>query len=103
MKLQIGLVLASICLLATREVWSATFTPTSGSVFWNVDGNWSPPPFPQNSGDIAVLSAPTAALTINLGQNITIGSLTVGKASSGAFDTTIEGPTNTLTFDGGTT
>jgi autotransporter-associated beta strand protein len=41
-------------------------------------------------------------LTIDLGEPITIGSLTVNKATSGDFDTTITGnATNTLTIAGG--
>ena len=51
-----------------------------------------------------MLTAPTGGLTIDLGQPITVGSLNIRKAASGAFDTTIQGSaTNTLTFDGGTT
>jgi fibronectin-binding autotransporter adhesin len=86
----------------TSDIWAQTFVPTSGSPFWNVDGNWSSPPFPTVSGAAAVIPSPTAALTIDLGQSITVGSLDINK-SSGNFTTTVGvGTTNTLTIDGGT-
>jgi len=92
--------MASLC--TSNGVQAQTFIPTSGVHFWNDDNNWSPPPFPNASGATAILSAPTADLTVDLGQPITVGSLTVNKATSGDFDTTIAGTaTNTLTFDGG--
>jgi autotransporter-associated beta strand protein len=78
-----------------------TFVPTEGTHVGNYDPNWSTTPFPNGSGVAAVLPARTAALTVDLSQPITLGSLTINKGTSGAFDTTILGSaTNALTFDG---
>ena len=105
MKSRFAFALAIVGLI-NSGILAQTFIPTSGNQFWNVDANWStdPAPFPNGSGVAATLSAPTADLTIDLGVPITIGSLTVNKAITGDFDTTISGTaTNTLTFDGGST
>ena len=91
-----------IACLLTLNTRAQTFIPTSGAQLWNIDGNWSSSPFPNASGATAILPAPTADLTIDLGEPITIGSLTVNKAMTGDFDTTITGnATNTLTIGGG--
>lgn len=103
MKLRFAFALAIVGLIHSGT-WAQTFIPTSGNPFWNVNSNWSsdPNPFPNGSGVAAVIPAPTAALTVDLGQSITVGSLDINK-SSGNFTTTIGvGTTNTLTFDGGT-
>jgi autotransporter-associated beta strand protein len=106
MKRPIALaILFAIC-FSTNLVRSQTFQPTTGNVVWNDNSNWgnpSPPvPFPNAAGAITAIQAPTGALTIDLGQSITVGSIDINK-SSGNFTTTIGvGATNTLTFDGGT-
>jgi autotransporter-associated beta strand protein len=82
------------------------FIPTSGTHSWNVDSNWDsdPNPFPNsNTADVTFLPATTTeGLNVNLGEPITVNSLTVLKGSSGTFNTTIGEGTQTLSFDGGT-
>ncbi len=99
--------IAALWTLGGVPAMAQTFEPTSGTHAWNDDNNWgpgAPQPFPNASGAAAVLSEPTGALTIQLNQPITIGSLTINKAVEGNFNTTIAGnATNTLTFDGGGT
>ena len=88
-----------------RRIQALDFIPTSGNQVWNDNNNWgpSPPqPFPNALGAAAVLPAPTADLSIDLGQAITIGSLEIMKpVSPNTGNTTITGA-NTLTIDGGT-
>jgi len=96
----LGIVIASW--LTASDARAQMFVPTSGDHFWNVASNWSPPGYPDASGATSTLSAPTGDLTIDLGEEITVGTLTVNKSTSGDFDTTITGTTtNKLIFDGG--
>lgn len=92
---------------AGLDAWSQTFEPTGGSHVWNDDNNWGPippQPYPNSPGAAAVLPAPTAALSIELGQPITIGSLTITKPTLVTFDTTITAASpNGFMFDGGGT
>ncbi|MBI4327615.1 MAG: autotransporter-associated beta strand repeat-containing protein [Chloroflexi bacterium] len=61
---------------------------------WNVDGNWSPAPFPNAEGAAAVLGfVITADRIITLGQDITVGELSIADDNS----YTVTG--NTLIFD----
>ena len=105
MKRHHVLALVFAVLFIAIEAQAATFFPTSGNQVWNDNNNWgpSPPqPFPNAVGAVAVLSGPTADLSINLGQAIKIGSLEILKPTSpDAGNTTITGA-NTLTIEGGT-
>ena len=104
MKSHLAFITALTALAVSQQASAQSFLPTSGTVDWNNDANWSSAPFPNSAGAIVSLPAPTDALTINLNQAITVGSLTIGKATSGAFITTIQGsPANTFTFDSGNT
>ena len=103
MKPQIVLAVVIVSLLAWSKVQAETFVPTSGGPhFWNVPANWSPASVPDSSGATAIIQAPTGDLTIDLGTEITVGTLTINKSASGTFNTTITGTaTNKLIFDGG--
>ncbi|MEX2308955.1 MAG: autotransporter-associated beta strand repeat-containing protein [Pirellulales bacterium] len=103
MKSQIVFAVVIACLLTCQVARAETFVPTSGGPhFWNVTSNWSPPTVPDSSGATAVIPAPTGDLTIDLGDEITVGSLTVIKSTSADFDTTITGTTtNKFIIDGG--
>src|SRR6187455_2815597 len=101
----LALSIGVIVLFAPLSGEAQSFVPTTGSQFWNVNSNWdsNPNPFPNASGAATILPAPTGDLTIDLGQSITVGSLTVNKSTTSNFNTTVGvGTTNTLTFDGGT-
>jgi len=101
MNFRFAFAAALVCLLTLRST-ADIFGPTAGNQSWDVNANWDTNSVPNASGAVAVIQAATAALTIDLGQPITVGSLAVNK-SSGNFATTIGvGTTNTLTFDGGT-
>jgi autotransporter-associated beta strand protein len=93
---------ALACLL-TSTVGAETFNWTSGNFLWNDVANWDTlSSFPNSPGATATIPAATGPLTIDLGQNITVGAITVNKAA-GSHTTTIGvGNTNTLTIDGGT-
>jgi autotransporter-associated beta strand protein len=78
------------------------FLPTSGPQQWNVNGNWDTAVFPNATGATSILPAPTGDLTIDLGQNITVGALTINKSTTANFNTTITSAGSSLTFDGGT-
>src|SRR5262245_62073252 len=83
--------------LLTIHARAQTFVPTSRVNASNNDANWSSAPFPTGAGTTATISAPTAALTVDLGQPIVVGTLNINKAAGGDFDTTILGSTtNTL-------
>ena len=102
MKSRFVFTIAMVGLLSSLAK-AQTFTPTSGTPFWNVNSNWDTNSFPNAAGTTAILTAPTADLTIDLGQSITVGSLTVNKSTTANINTTVGvGATNTLTFDGGT-
>jgi fibronectin-binding autotransporter adhesin len=77
-----------------------TFLQTSGSHAWNLDDNWGQP-YPNAAGVAATIPVPTGSLEINLGEPITIGSLTIQKAVTDAFNTTLTG--GSLTLDGANT
>lgn len=66
----------AVCLFASTG-WgqTQTFQFTTGTLGWNVDGHWSPPPFPNAVGASATFQNPTGAQTINLSAAITAGSL----------------------------
>jgi autotransporter-associated beta strand protein len=102
----VALALASSAPLVA-ESSAQTFEPNSGTHAWNDNINWgpSPPqPFPNSAGAAAVLPSPTGLLTIDLGQPITIGSLTFNKSTSIDAPTVITGTAaNNLTFAGGGT
>jgi autotransporter-associated beta strand protein len=102
LKLQVVVVVACACQLSSIAL-AQTFIPTSGNQFWNVNGNWTGGTFPNSSGAAAVLPTPTGGdLTVNLGQPITVGSLTIGKSQTENLNVTVGEGTQTLTFDGGT-
>src|SRR3954464_14734316 len=102
---RVRLVISVAALFLPVDVRALDFIPTSGNQFWNDNNNWgpSPPqPFPNLVGAAAVLQAPAADLSIDLGQAITIGSLEIMKpVSPNAGNTAITGA-NALTIDGGT-
>jgi hypothetical protein len=96
MKLQINrqlsrlfVAIATLSALGTPAfATSGTWTPTSGTQSWNSNGNWNPNTgFPGTAaGDTAnVTSALTAAETINLNQNITLGTLNIGASTANSF------------------
>ncbi len=101
-----GLILAG-AVLAHPAVAQQVFEPTSGTHAWNNDANWGPAPpqpFPNGFGAAAEIQGPTGALTVQLGQPITLGSLTINKSLTATFNTTVSGSAaNNLTFDGGGT
>ena len=99
MKSRIAFAVVVVCLLTSNN-WAATFGPTSGPQQWNVNGNWDTLSFPNASGATAVLPVPTGDLSIDLGQAITIGSLTVNKSTTSNFNTTVTSAGSNLTFDG---
>ena len=78
-------------LTSASSAQTFTFLPTSGNAAWNVNGNWDMPGYPDASGVAAILPVPTADLTIDLGEPITVGSLTINKATSGNPNTTLVG------------
>ena len=98
-----------ITCLTTPPAWAQTFIPTSGNQFWNVNGNWTGGTYPDSPGTSATLPSPTDPLnplTIDLGEEITIGSLTVNKSATvgQTVDVTLTGSTtNKLVFEGGGT
>ncbi len=97
-----------IACLLTPSTWAQTLIHTIGGPHaWNDDNNWGPnppQPFPNDPGDAAVLLSPAGNLLIDLGQEITIGSLEVMKPiGANTASTTITGSaTKTLTMSGGT-
>jgi len=101
------LIVAAAGVFAASAARGQVFEPTSGSHAWNDNNNWGPAPpqpFPDGAGASVTLPAPTGALSIELGQPITIGSLTINKSTTGSFVTTVTGTSpNGLTFDGGGT
>lgn len=75
---------------AGSDTWSQT---AAGTHSWNVGGNWlSGVQFPNGVDDTATITTtlPTGTTTVNLNQNITLGTLSMGRASQ------------TLTIAGGT-
>jgi autotransporter-associated beta strand protein len=103
MKSQIALAVVMGSLLIWNSALAETFVPTSGGPhFWNVPSNWSPASVPDAPGATAIIQSPTGDLSIDLGTEITVGTLTINKSASGTFNTTISGTaTNKLLFDGG--
>lgn len=101
MKTRIAFAVVFVCTL-TSTTRSATFVPTSGPQQWNVNSNWDTLSFPNASGATAVLPVPTGDMTIDLGQTITVGSLTVNKSTTSNFNTTVTSAGSNLTFDGAT-
>jgi autotransporter-associated beta strand protein len=96
--------------LATNQrqtIAQSVFVPTTGAQVWNDDNNWGPgppQPFPNAIGAAATLPAPTGELTVELGQSITLASLTITKSQTAVFGTTITAATpNGFVFDGGGT
>ena len=82
MKRHLALALMIAAVLCRWRLQAATFVHTSGNHVWNDNNNWGPAPpqpFPNISGAVAILPSPTAALTIDLGQAITVGSLEIQK------------------------
>lgn len=77
-----------------------TFLQTSGSHAWSSDANWGQP-YPNAAGIAVTLPPPTGSLEITLSEPITIGSLTIQKAITDAFPTTLTG--GSLNFDGANT
>jgi autotransporter-associated beta strand protein len=79
--------------LATNGTWNQTGSAAN----WNVNGNWNGNVFPNAVGDTATFNtALTANQTVTLGQNLAVGTLTLG-ATTG-FSYTLAGA-NTLTFN----
>ncbi len=73
--------------------------PGGANQAWNEPANWTPAGFPNAAGDVADLRRDlTAILTINLGQDITVGQLFLGDALATGYATTINAG-NTLTID----
>jgi hypothetical protein len=84
----------------------STFDFATGNHLWNVPENWTPDGVPDAVGAQAIIPGPNTTqgddLSIDLGEDITIGSLEIQKpASPNSGNTTITG-TNTLTISGGT-
>ena len=106
MKLRIGTAVVVVCLMNSNS-WADNFIPTTGSQFWDIDGNWDSNMYPNSAGASATLPSPTDPLdplTIDLGKEITIGTLTVNKSTTvgQTVDVTLTGSaTNRLVFDGG--
>ncbi len=66
---------------------------------WNETANWTPAGFPNAAGDVADLRRDlTAALAINLGQDVTVGQLLMGDTLATGYATTINAG-QTLTID----
>jgi autotransporter-associated beta strand protein len=102
-RILLAAAVSTAALLISTTSLADTFTVTSGNPSWNVNSNWDTNVFPNSTGATAILSAPTGDLTIDLGEPITVGSLTVNKSTTANLNTTIGvGSSNTLTFDGGT-
>jgi autotransporter-associated beta strand protein len=102
MRSPIAFATLAACLLATcASAQTFNLLPTSGNVAWNVDGNWDMPGFPDAIGAGAILPAPSGDLSIDLGEEITIESLTINKSTTGTFNTTLTGTaTNKLIIAG---
>lgn len=77
-----------------------TFLQTSGSHAWSSDENWGQT-YPNAAGTAVTIPVPTGNLELTLSESITIGSLTIQKAITDAFSTTLTG--GSLTLDGANT
>jgi autotransporter-associated beta strand protein len=101
-------IFASVALLLclrSQVIAQTTWTGTlSGTQLWNLPGNWSPATVPNAAGAVVNLNPDiTGSLTVNLNQNITVGTLNFGDANGSNSTTIATGTgTNTLTFDSGT-
>jgi autotransporter-associated beta strand protein len=93
-------------ILCANAQAQSTFDHSTGNHFWNVATNWTPDGVPDAPGAATIIPAPNTtlggSLTIDLGEDITIGSLEIQKpVSPNSGNTTITG-SNTLTISGGT-
>jgi fibronectin-binding autotransporter adhesin len=108
MKSRIALAAVLVCMLTTIS-FAQTFNKTSGGPWlWTDDSNWDTPHPDAPSASATVPSAttgPTGDLTIDLNDEITIGTLTVNKPITDitANVELIGSATNKLVFDGGGT
>jgi fibronectin-binding autotransporter adhesin len=93
-----------ISFLSIQAGAQSTFNHATGSHFWNVADNWTPPGYPDAPAAAAILPGPDMTgvdLTIDLGEDITLGSLEIQKpVSPNAGNTNIVG-SNTIGFFGG--
>src|SRR5688572_13238046 len=93
---------ASILLAAPTSVTAATYTwfPTGGTTDWNLSFNWDPSTaFPNAPGDVANLTSNLISnQTINLQQDITLGTLNLGDADGSHLFTIAGGGVNSLIF-----
>jgi len=102
-------IIASLALLLcpgsrvnAQTTWNGTL---SGTPSWNLGSNWTPATFPNAAGAVVNLNPDvTATLTVNLNQDITVGTLNFGDANgSHRIDIATGAGTNTLIFDSGGT
>ncbi len=104
-KLAMAVVLAASGSHAATFTWTKT---TTGTFNWDdvAPGNWNvAASYPDAIGDVANVTANLATSvtqTINLNQEITLGSLTIGDPNSAYRAYTIEANTGSLVFDNGT-
>lgn len=76
----------------------ATFIPTSGTVSWNSNANWTGSVFPNSIDSSATFPSLTGTETVNLLQAITVGSITLTNDSTSVF-TLANGTGGSLKFD----
>ncbi len=91
------LVLMQTTLMAATGSWTNT---AAGSYSWNVNANWEPSTaFPNGQDDVAYLTNNiTGNQTIDLGQAITLGTLSIGDADSWSRFIITNTTANALTF-----
>jgi autotransporter-associated beta strand protein len=92
-----GFLLVPTALLAVTGTWTNT---AAGSYSWNVNGNWDPnTAFPNGQDDVAYLTNNiTGNQTVDLGQAITLGRLSIGDADSWSRYIITNTTANALTF-----
>src|SRR4051812_40221141 len=89
MRLHLISTLMIVSLIWTHEALSQTFIPTSGNQLWDVNSNWDTNASPDASSASATVSFPTADLSIEMGEPITVGTLTINKTTSSTVNVTL--------------